>query len=203
MVDSVRLTINGFDFSQLNWSLWGTDKRKKRSAEFKGVVLQLYCESGTILLICNAHKVLNKKDISIRDLQEFQRRIEAILKDVILDGIYNIELNRLDFYSDVFVPDDYIFNLYMNLLLKHRSNFLFMKEKEQYASSKHISTTGSGSKNLNIYSRHQERKDKGVTGVELEQWRNVIRIEVQYKKMFFKRQYKNFRITTARRELLQ
>lgn len=194
MVDSVRLTISGFNISQLNWSLWGTDKRKKRSVEYKGIVLQLYLESGVILLICNAHKILNKKDICISDLKEFERRINDILKDVVLDGIYNIELNRLDFYSDVFVPDDYIFNLYMNLLLKHRSNFLFMKEKEQYSSSKHISTGGSGSRNFNIYDKHQEQKSKGIIGAELEQWKNIIRIEEQFKKMYFKRQYKNFGI---------
>lgn len=57
-----------------------------------------------------------------------------------------------------------------------------MKEKVKYSSSKHISSGGSGSRNFNMYSKYQERKDKGIVGEELEQWKNMLRIENQYKK---------------------
>lgn len=140
MVDSIRLTIKDFNIRKINWSLWKDDKRKNRSCNYRGVKLDLYLESNTILLTCNTHNVLDKKDICTSDLKEFQRRINAIIEDTVQSCNYSIELNRLDFYSDVFIQDDYIFNLYIKLLLQHQSNYLYMKEKEKYSSSKHIST---------------------------------------------------------------
>lgn len=144
MFDSVRLTISDFDTYKLNWELIKKKNIIKSKAviiiNYKDCELQIFLSSGYILLITNAHNILNKSNICVSDLKEFERRIKAVLNDVILDGIYSISVNRLDFYSDVFIQDDYIFNLYIKLLLQHQSNYLYMKEKEKYSSSKHIST---------------------------------------------------------------
>ncbi len=196
MFDSVRLTIADFDLCRLNWNLI----KKKNISKSKSVIiinyknceLQIFLSSGYILLITNAHSILNKNNICVSDLKEFERRIKAILNDIILDGNYSISVNRIDFYSDVFVQDDYTFKLYMKLLQKHRNNFMYCKSKALYKTSKHISTGGAGSKNFNLYDKYEERKNKGITGEEPEKWKNCIRIELQYKKMYFKNQYKKY-----------
>lgn len=196
MFDSVRITIAEFDLCKLNWNLI----KKKNISKSKSVIiinyknceLQIFLSSGYILLITNAHSILNKNNICVSDLKEFERRIKAILNDIILDGNYSISINRLDFYSDVFVHDDYTFKLYMKLLLKHCDDFMYCKTKEKYLSSKHISTRNSGSRNFNIYDKYEERKANNITGEELEKWKGCIRIELQYKKMYFKNQYKKY-----------
>lgn len=196
MVDSVRLTISHFDFLKLNMDLIKEKNISKKNSlkiiKYKNCELQIYSNSGYILLITNAHSILNKNNICVSDLKEFERRIKAILNDIILDGNYSISINRLDFYSDVFVHDDYTFKLYMKLLLKHCDNFMYCKTKEKYLSSKHISTRNSGSRNFNIYDKYEEREANNITGEELEKWKGCIRIELQYKKMYFKNQYKKY-----------
>lgn len=196
MIDSVRLTIFDFDMFKLNWNLI----KKKNTSKGKSIIiinyknceLQIYLSSGYILLITNTHNILNKNNICVSDLEEFERRIKAILNEIILDGCYSISVNRLDFYSDVFVQDDLKFKLYRKLLSKHCDNFLYCKTKRKYSSSKHLSTRNSGSRNFNIYDKYEEQKAKGVNGEQLEKWKNCIRIELQYKKMYFKTQYKKY-----------
>lgn len=196
MFDSIRLTISDFNTYRLNWELIKKKNISKSKTviiiNYKNCELQIFLSSGYILLITNAHSILNKNNICVSDLKEFERRIKAILNDIILDGNYSISINRLDFYSDVFVHDDYTFKLYMKLLLKHSDNFMYCKTKEKYLSSKHISTRNSGSRNFNIYDKYEERKANNITGEELEKWKNCIRIELQYKKMYFKNQYKKY-----------
>lgn len=196
MFDSVRLTISDFDTYRLNWELIKKKNIIKSKAviiiNYKDCELQIFLSSGYILLITNAHNILNKSNICVSDLKEFERRIKAVLNDVILDGIYSISVNRLDFYSDIFVQDDLKFKIYRKLLLEHCDRFMYCKSKENYSSSKHLSTKNAGSKNLNIYDKYEEQKAKNVTGEELEKWKNCIRIELQYKKMYFKNQYKKY-----------
>lgn len=196
MFDSVRLTIADFDLCRLNWNLI----KKKNISKSKSVIiinyknceLQIFLSSGYILLITNAHTILNKSNICVSDLKEFERRIKAILDEIILDGRYSISVNRLDFHIDVFEQDDIKFKIFMKLLIKHCDNFLYCKSKGKYATSMHLSTKNSGSRNINIYDKYEEQKAKNVTGAELEKWKNCIRIELQYKKMYFKNQYKKY-----------
>lgn len=201
MIDSIRLTISNFNISELNWELIKEKHISKDKStiiiKYKNCVFQIYLSSCYILLICNAHNILNKNDVCVSDLKEFEKRIRAILNEIILDGNYEILINRLDFYSDVFVKDDYTFKLYMNLLNKHKNNFLYCKSKILYDTSKHISTGGAGSRNFNIYNKYEERKANSITGEELEKWKNCIRIELQYKKMYFKNQYKKYGVLTT------
>jgi len=196
MFDSVRITIAEFDLCKLNWNLI----KKKNISKSKSVIiinyknceLQIFLSSGYILLITNAHTILNKSNICVSDLKEFERRIKAILDEIILDGKYSISVNRLDFHIDVFEQDDMKFKIFMKLLIKHCDNFLYCKSKGKYATSMHLSTKNSGSRNINIYDKYEEQKAKNVTGAELEKWKNCIRIELQYKKMYFKNQYKKY-----------
>lgn len=153
------------------------------SFEYKGVEFKYYKSFKIILVIANAHKVLEKRDILLSDLSKYKERLKEIVKTALGTEAIKLELNRIDYCVDLKLDEK--MKIYLELLKFHRPKYKYMRMEKFYSTSKYLKTKN-GKNNINIYNRYsctEDEEDKGI-----------LRIEVQNKKKKIKSEFDKYGI---------
>lgn len=161
--------------------------------EYKNVHF-LYLEKfKCIILIANAHKVLQKSDICLSDRDLYIDKINEIVKQVLNIDFSKLYLYRIDYCVDLELDYETMYE-YLYLLNKHKSTYANIKRINEYETSIYLTSKG-GQKRINIYDKYKCEKDKyyakfeksGMSLAEYERnnpkyyeyYKNIFRIEVQ------------------------
>ena len=96
-----------------------------------------------------------------------------------------LELNRIDYCVDVELKSEEELECYLDVLDWNKKKYKYMKEKYKYSTSQYLQTKN-GQHNLNAYDRGAKTKKK--------EDKNILRIELQCKKSFIKKQFVNYGI---------
>lgn len=144
--------------------------------DYKGIKFQYYDYAETLLIYTTAHKVLKKRDITLKDYDEYMKRLNNILSEFYDIKIFKTKLVRLDYCVDLQLGKELI-DIYLNIFKHNKRKYKYMKMKKKYDSSIYLKTRR-GKTNLNIYDRfaktHNE-KDKGILRIELQQKEYLIK----------------------------
>lgn len=193
MIDSINFLIKdveNLDFKHLvELGIYPKEfKIKKNKFEcigytykYKNILFKYNKNFQTILIITNVHKILQKRDIHINDLSRYKNKIYEIVTEVLNTSNMKLELNRIDYCIDIEL-DAQLKSRYLFLLNQHKTNYKYMKMKEQYVTSIHKSNKN-GQSNLNIYARWNYTNKK--------EDKNTLRIEVQIKRAKIKKEFKD------------
>ena len=105
MIDTVHLTTSIMP-SDIKWENFHKVKRRKDKGKNKGeivykaqvgtILFNYYKTSRTLLVISNTHRVLNKFDITINDLQLFVDEINSAINKVVKNNNVQLEISRID-----------------------------------------------------------------------------------------------------------
>ena len=151
---------------------------------YKGIEFKYNKSFKILTILTTAHKVLEKKDITLSDYQIYISKIYQIISEVLNTKYFKLELNRIDDCVDFDLTENEK-ELYLFLLKWNKTNYKYMKWKKDYASSIYIKTK-KGKTNLNIY-------DRGAKTQKADD-QNILRIEVQCKKKLLKNEYNEYGI---------
>lgn len=156
--------------------IWTRNKDYGYSFSYKTVYFIFSVKNKYLLLITNAHKILEKKEITLSDITNYQNAVGRILNDILPHRKYTLYLNRIDYHIDIQLKDEEEMKLYIDILNKHNKKFHYMKKRNNYLSSLYL-TTKQGQFTLNIYNKEEEQMDK--YGIKSEEYENVLRLEIQ------------------------
>ncbi len=163
--------------------------RYKYVLTYKGVTFNYYLESQTLLIRTNTHKILKKGFVTLNDLEPYTNRLMTIVKEVVGNKKYLLQLSRVDYYVDLSIDleCEEQKNI-LELLYKHLHSYRHMKmsDKSNINNSFYLKTKR-GTYNLNCYYKFAQ---SGILD-----YRNTFRIELQIKKNKFKREFKKYGIT--------
>lgn len=177
MIDTIRLMLK-VDPQHIKWEYFQNCKNYCAWCKVNEVLFNYYYVSGYLLVITNAHKVLNKDNILLSDCEEYIEKIKKTIEFVIDTKNYDILLNRIDYYVDIKMEEEEK-EIFMNLIHKHDLAYKYARSKKRYDSSVHLNNK-SGSFNINIY-------DKYVESGFLDKYKGTVRVEIQNKKALIKR----------------
>lgn len=197
MIDSINFIIKEIDITDLNNDIMRNAKTKTFFNQnesnsyiknginfcFKDVCFIYYYNSHTLIIKTNAHKILNKRDVTLNDKNIYEKILESILNEVII-GFQNfqLELNRIDYCVDLKLNEN--IRNYLYLLNTYNINvFSYMKKYKDYESSIYLATK-QGKHNINIYSRYEKTNKSEDLG--------ILRLEVQNKKRLVKSELNKF-----------
>lgn len=159
------------------------------SFNYKGITFKYNFSFKLIIIITNAHEVLNKSYITESDLNEYEGRVYQTVSEVLNTNNFNLELSRVDYCIDVPLKEEEM-KIYLFLLKYNKNRFKYMKKHKEYATSVYIKTKR-GKRNLNIYKRGAK------TGKQEDE--NILRIELQCKPKLVKSELEKYGTT---RELI-
>ena len=164
-----RKTLNCATYTDYRWSY--------KSIEFKFSPF-----FGTVLLLTNTHKLLEPKvDITLADKELFEEQVYEVVHEVFKEQIINLELDRIDYYTDVKTSGFNEMLLYMRMYEFQMPKLGHATIKEKYLTSLHRSSKR-GQYNFNAYAKDVESND--------ERYKNVLRIELQMKRAKIKKESK-------------
>lgn len=100
MIDTVHLTSRIMP-SDINWEHFHKIRRNNKGenvykAQVGTILFNYYKTSRTLLVISNTHRVLNKFDITINDLQLFVNEINSAVNKVVKNNNVQLEISRID-----------------------------------------------------------------------------------------------------------
>ena len=172
------------------------------SFDYKGIKFIFNIDYQIVIIIANAHIVLNKTDITVKDRIEYELRLQKILQVIFNTKNIKYELNRIDYCIDIkvyevisylegkdvkkFIPADNDMKIYHYLLWYGLHSYRYMKQDRVYGTSIYLKTKR-GTKNFIIYDRYAKTKNEKDKG--------FYRIEVQLKSKFLKSKFKKEGIT--------
>ena len=165
--------------------------------EYENVHFMYLEKFKCIILIANAHKVLQKNDIRLSDRNTYINEISRIVKQVLNIDYSQLRLYRIDYCVDLELDYKEMYE-YLHLLDKHKSTYGNIKRINEYETSIYLTSKG-GQKRINIYDKYKCEKDKYYvkykneyikSGISLEKYKeshfpyfifysNIFRIEVQ------------------------
>lgn len=145
---------------------------------YKQVWFKFSVKKKYMLLITNAHKILNKEIVTLNNLKSYENEINNILNEIIPDIEYEIYLSRIDYHVDIQLESKEEMETYLKLLNKHNKRFHYMKKNKEYETSVYL-TTKQGQFTINIYNKEQEQINK--YGIKDDTYKNILRLEVQNK----------------------
>lgn len=161
--------------------------------EYKNVHFMYLEKFKSIILIANAHKVLQKSDICLSDRDLYIDRINEIVKQVLNIDFSKLSLYRIDYCVDLELDYKKMYE-YLHLLDKHKSTYGNIKRINEYETSIYLTSSG-GQKRINIYDKYKCEKDKYYAKFEKSNmsladyekknypyfkfYKNIFRIEVQ------------------------
>lgn len=132
--------------------------------------------------------IINKKyePITVKDYELYMSKLKEIVNKVVKIDIddLNLMLTRIDYKVDIPMSSQEI-KLMENLKDKYSKKYKYMKQKQEYETSVHLSNKY-GQYNINSYSKFDESKNNKY----LNRWR----IEVQTKKTKMRKNFLNYGI---------
>lgn len=198
MIDSINFTIKKINIADLNSNLLNSIKTRTFynkfekngcvkngiSFHYKNIYFTYFYNIYTLNIIANAHKLLEKKDITLADKGKYEEKFFNILNDVIVNSHnFKTELSRIDYCVDLKLDEK--LDTYLELLNSNIHVFKYMKKYNDFDTSIYLKTKH-GKQNLNIYNRYEKTKDITDTG--------ILRLEVQNKKRLLKSEFNEFGI---------
>lgn len=158
---------------------------------YKTVQFQYYKVSNVLFIKTNTHYILNKKHILLSDKEIYKEKINKILVEIIGDSSLQLELNRIDFYVDIYVGN--LVKIYIDLLKKHKDSYKYMKRKKIYKTSSYIKTKV-GQTKMNMYDKYTCVQDKLIKQaikpkIDSKEYLGTIRLEIQNTKEKIKNLY--------------
>lgn len=102
MIDSIQFT-SQVRLLDLNWKYFSkiNSKKNKKKKVYKAqvgpILFNYYRISKTLLIISNIHRVLNKTEITINDLNEFMNKIYSAVNKVVDKEDIQLAISRIDF----------------------------------------------------------------------------------------------------------
>lgn len=165
--------------------------------EYNHILFQYYKDFHCIVLIANAHKVLQKTDILLSDRDTYIEAIKQTVAEALNIDYFRLNLHRIDYYVDLELVYGVIYE-YLHLLDKHKSSYQNIKRINEYKTSIYL-TSKNGQKQINIYDKYECEKYKyfekyknahqrnGISLAEYQEthtpyymyYKNMFRIEVQ------------------------
>ena len=148
---------------------------------YKTVQFQYYKVSHVLFIKTNTHYILNKKHILLSDKEIYKEKINKILVEIIGDSSLQLELNRIDFYVDIYVGN--LVKIYIDLLKKHKDSYKYMKRRKIYKTSSYIKTKV-GQTKMNMYDKYTCVQDKLIKQaikpkIDSKEYLGTIRLEIQ------------------------
>jgi hypothetical protein len=123
--------------------------------------------------------VLGRQDVTENDVDEYIQKINVIIREIVDLKIIKLNLTRCDYCIDVKISSNKELQEIFKLLNKHHSQFKYIKANQIYEDSRYLCKPNS-SININIYDKFSQLLN--IYGYEDENYRNVIRVELQLKK---------------------
>ena len=153
MLDSINFRIDNIDyldFKQLNKKgirvddITTTNPRTGftnvcYSFKNNGATFKFNRSNETILIYANPHKILNKRDITLGDFEEYKRRLNDILIKIFDTSNIKMYLDRIDYCVDIPLTEEEA-KIYIRLLKFNKIKFKYMKQKRTYSTSIYIKT---------------------------------------------------------------
>lgn len=151
---------------------------------YESVHFQFYTQYEVIIVKTTTHKLLDKKDVRLKDAKAYKIKLHQIMQKVFNYNNVQLELHRLDYCVDIKLEEK-IKKIYLNLYRWNNPKFGNMKIQKIYKTSVYRQSKR-GQFNLNIYSRYEFTGD--------EEDRDIFRIELQMKKAKIKKEYDKYGI---------
>lgn len=147
--------------------------------DYNGCNFKYIVSKTTLCVGVNVQKTLDTLTPKLSDKKNFISKIKNILSEVVIFKEYHkMMLSRVDYFVDLKTENEDEKKEILKILNNNTSHYKYMKRKEKYESSIHLSTK-CGSYNLNFYDKYQQLLD--VYHIRDERFRGVIRFEVQVK----------------------
>ena len=146
------------------------------SFNHKGMEFKYNSNLNVVTVVTNVHELLNKRDITESDLNEYEGKVLQAVSEVLNTNDFKLDLSRIDYCIDIPLTEDEM-KVYLFLLKYNKDRFKYMKKENEYATSVYAKTKR-GKRNLNIYDRGAK------TGKDEDE--NILRIELQCKSKLVK-----------------
>ena len=135
-----------------------------------------------IILIANAHAVLQCNNIKLSYRDKYIRIVKETVAEVLGLNYSRLYLHRIDFCVDLKLDYQLMYE-YLQLLYKHKRTYQNIKRINEYETSLYL-TSKHGQKRINIYDKCQCEKDKHPKDPNRSLcYSNIFRIEVQNTKV--------------------
>ena len=152
--------------------------------QYQDILFYYHLSSHFLSIHTNAHQILNKFDITLKDKLQYINTLNSILSKVIITlEKHEVKLMRIDYHIDLKLDNKV--NDYIKILNNGFDTYQYMKKTKTYYTSISLRTKY-GKQNINIYNKYEESKDKNYQG--------ILRIEIQCKKKLVKSELKKYGI---------
>lgn len=162
--------------------------------EYNNILFQYYKDFHCIVLIANAHRVLQKTDILLSNRDTYIEKVKQAVAEALNIEYFRLKLHRIDYCVDL--ETDYkVMYEYLHQLDKHRSSYQYISRINEYETSIYL-TSKNGQKKINIYDKYQCERIKYFERYKEEHQKNEISLaQYQEKHSPYYKFYKNvFRI---------
>lgn len=189
MFDTIDFGIENISIKELQYDIVFNNNTKTIKDiilfQYQNILFYYHLSSHFLSIHTNAHQLLNKTIITLKDKLQYINTLNSILSAVIIHlEKHKIKLMRVDYHIDLKLDDKV--NDYIQLLNNNVDVYKYMKKRVTYYTSLHL-TTKNGKQNINIYNKGEEAKDKAYEG--------ILRVEIQCKKILIKGEFKKYGIT--------
>lgn len=190
IIDSLNFTLIGVIKKHL-YNFDTTFKRCRKdfvyTRNYKGVHFNFFLLHNCLTLTTHTSKVLRRDNVKEDDIIEYLNNLETIIKEVVNINKINLKLTRCDYNIDLKVSSQEELKEIFVLLNKHHKKFKYIESKQDYPNSVYLCKP-KGSIGINIYDKFSQILNE--YNYEDENFRNVVRIELQLKKRKIQRLYK-------------
>ena len=202
------------------------DGKKGYSFSYKTVEFKYYLY-GNLVAETTTHKILDKKDITLSDKEEYKSKVKNIVEEVLNYQEYEKSLlTQIDYCADITVGEEKV-EEYVKVMNKHCSKYKHKKRIKFYSTSIQISSEHgklikgydkiacikdkANIKKCNIIIKYNDPEIKREklkaleeqVSKELSWYKGVIRLEVSIRKDNLKYYYKESRKKVAKAKKLQ
>jgi len=190
MIDSLNFSIQ-MVYPNYIYNFHNTFRRCSKEPiytyNYHGIHFNYYERPHILTLTTHTSKVLGRSNVKEDDIIEYLNNIETIIKEIVNIDKIDLRLTRCDYCIDLRVSSREELKEIFILLNKHHKKFKYIVAKQDYLNSIYLCKP-KGSIGINIYDKFSQILNED--NYEDENFRNVIRIELQLKKWKIRRLYK-------------
>ncbi len=190
IIDSINFSIPGVTKNKI-YNFHNTFRRCRKdfvyTCNYKGIHFNYFLLHSCLTLTTHTHKVLGRNNVKEDDIIEYLNSLETIIKEIVNIDEINLKLTRCDYNIDLKVSSQEELKEIFVLLNKHHKKFKYIEAKQDYSNSIYLCKPNS-SIGINIYDKFSQILNE--YNYEDENYRNVVRIELQLKKWKIYRLYK-------------
>ena len=190
MIDSLNFSVQEVNKNQI-YNFHSTFRRCSKdyiyTLKYKGIHFNYYLLHRVLTLSTHTYAVLGRNNVKENDIIEYLNNIETIIKEVVNIDKIDLRLTRCDYCIDLKVSSEEELKEIFILLNKHHKKFKYIVAKQDYLNSIYLCKP-KGSIGINIYDKFSQILND--YNYEDENFRNVIRVELQLKKWQIRKLYK-------------